>query len=208
MSSSVYSIVLQDEVVSAIDKLSFTEHTSRSNMINRILAQKVGLVTREGRIDDIFAILESFVSQHSQLASLGRGDAYFAARSAIQYKYNPSVRYIVELTDGEELCRLRVSLRTQNSVLIAHLNRFFSVWLSCESEYAVSQIEDGRFTRYLNCPKSISSAEQAGFAISEYISLFDKALKAYFDALPSTEFAALSTKQIYQIGANDIILQL
>ena len=38
MNKSVYSLVLADEVVEAIDRMAYSMNTSRSNLINQILA--------------------------------------------------------------------------------------------------------------------------------------------------------------------------
>ena len=44
MKKSVYSLVLMDDVVDAIDKLAYSMNTSRSNLINQILAEKVSYI--------------------------------------------------------------------------------------------------------------------------------------------------------------------
>ena len=41
MSKSVYSVVLMDDVVDAVDRLAYEAGTNRSNMINRSLAEYV-----------------------------------------------------------------------------------------------------------------------------------------------------------------------
>ena len=45
MANSVYSIVLNDAVVEAIDRLAYQNGTNRSSMINRILAERVSYTT-------------------------------------------------------------------------------------------------------------------------------------------------------------------
>ena len=57
MSKSVYSVVLMDDVVDAVDRLAYEAGTNRSNMINRILAEYVQLATPEQRMQDILVIL-------------------------------------------------------------------------------------------------------------------------------------------------------
>lgn len=54
LSKSVYSVVLMDDVVDAVDRLAYEAGTNRSNMINRILAEYVQLATPEQRMQDIF----------------------------------------------------------------------------------------------------------------------------------------------------------
>ena len=46
MNKSIYSLVLSDEVVDAVDALARTEGMSRSAMINRILAEGTELFAR------------------------------------------------------------------------------------------------------------------------------------------------------------------
>lgn len=45
VNKSVYSLVLADDVVEAIDRLAYSMNTSRSNLINQILAERVQLLT-------------------------------------------------------------------------------------------------------------------------------------------------------------------
>lgn len=47
VNKSVYSLVLADDVVEAIDRLAYSMNTSRSNLINQILAERVQLLTPE-----------------------------------------------------------------------------------------------------------------------------------------------------------------
>ena len=45
MNKRVYSIVLSDDVVAAVDRMAYSMNTSRSNLINQILAQHCSYVT-------------------------------------------------------------------------------------------------------------------------------------------------------------------
>ena len=67
MNKSVYSIVLSDDVVAEIDRLAYREGTSRSNMINQILAQYVSYTTPEKRLSDIFSKAVELVESMDQL---------------------------------------------------------------------------------------------------------------------------------------------
>ena len=96
MGKSVYSIVLMDEVVEAIDRLAYEAGTNRSNMINRILADYAQMATPEQRIRNIFSSIEDAISRQNALQlMLNTSDAMLSMRSAIRYKYNPSMRYVV-----------------------------------------------------------------------------------------------------------------
>ena len=56
MKKSVYSLVLMDDVVKAIDDMAYKLNTSRSNLINQILAEHVSFKTPESLIKDVFAV--------------------------------------------------------------------------------------------------------------------------------------------------------
>ncbi|MEG2166063.1 MAG: CopG family transcriptional regulator, partial [Ruthenibacterium sp.] len=97
MQKNVYSIVLMDDVVAAIDRLAYHAGTSRSNMINRILAEYSKMDTPEQRMQDIFAAVSTVIEQQNVLQPmLSASDVMLNLRSALQYKYNPSVRYVLE----------------------------------------------------------------------------------------------------------------
>ena len=108
MSKSVYSVVLIDDVVDAVDRLAYEAGTNRSNMINRILAEYVQLATPEQRMQDIFSsIMDAVSGQNALQLMLNASDAMLSMRSAIHYKYNPSMRYVVELYPHSRACAHR-----------------------------------------------------------------------------------------------------
>jgi len=58
MKKSVYSIVLMNDVVAAVDELASRQGTSRSNLINQILAQHVCCTTPEMHMQSVFAAMK------------------------------------------------------------------------------------------------------------------------------------------------------
>ena len=215
MRKSVYSLVLMDDVVEAVDRLAYQEGTSRSNMINRILAQYTRLATPEERIQDIFSAVNAVLDSQSALQPLlTAGDAVLALRSALQYKYNPSMRYTVELNRnlGEELGVLRVNLRTQSPALIRYLSQFFRLWRKLEAAYLPGpqrsyDIADGRLSRRLRTPCD-TTPEQAGEAIANYVRLFDACLKTYFERLSSPDAAVRAVENLYAQHLDTLTAQL
>ena len=156
MGKSVYSLVLMDDIVAAVDRLAYQEGTSRSNMVNRILAEYVQMDTPENRIRTIFDAVNAVLGTQSALQPMmATGDAVVAMRSALQYKYNPSVRYVVELyTAGAALGEMRAALRTQNPTLLLYLGQFYRLWDKLEDAYLPgprreSSVAGGRYTRRL-----------------------------------------------------------
>lgn len=63
MSKSVYSLVLSDEIVRAIDSLAYRMNTSRSALIDRILAEKLSMQTPEIRMRNIMENISSFLTK-------------------------------------------------------------------------------------------------------------------------------------------------
>ena len=64
MKRSTYSLILMDDVVAAIDRLAAQQGTSRSNLINQILAEHVSCVTPEQQMRQIFACLTQQMNSH------------------------------------------------------------------------------------------------------------------------------------------------
>ena len=169
MSKSVYSVVLMDDVVDAVDRLAYEAGTNRSNMINRILAEYVQLATPEQRMQDIFSsIMDAVSGQNALQLMLNASDAMLSMRSAIHYKYNPSMRYVVELYphSTEELGEVRAGLRTQNPSLLLYIGQFYKLWAGLERAYLEgpprrSEAQGGRYTRRLLLPRNIAARRLA-----------------------------------------------
>ena len=183
---SVYSLVLMDEVVEQVDRLAYRMHTNRSNMINQILAEYCSMLTPEKR-------MRSTLEQVMELLGAGgfqplaqTGPSMLTVRSALNFKYNPSVRYRVELfrTEQPEFGQLQVQLRTQNRELIYYLEQFERLWAGLEQQYLNAprhSVENGRFLRNLRYhPAFENQPQRMGEAIGRYVNAFDEALKLYF----------------------------
>ena len=64
---TLYSLMLNEEVVRAVDELAHRMGTNRSNLINQILADYVNYTTPERRINDIFSAMEQLISPSRDL---------------------------------------------------------------------------------------------------------------------------------------------
>ena len=212
MSKSVYSLVLNDEVINEIDRLAYVHSTNRSNMINQILAEYVSVETPEQKVHDIFDRMEALLlhSEASRNAFQLQGppsDTMFSLRSALAYKYNPRIRYRVELykhPEGETIGELKVWLRTQNSDLINAVNGFYKLWTALEREYFPDvevEIQDERYTRKLklreNPNKNINVNLTLGDVIASYINTFDIGLKTCFESNEQVEKITERLNDIY-----------
>jgi metal-responsive CopG/Arc/MetJ family transcriptional regulator len=67
MKKTLYSLMLDEEVVREVDALAHRLGTNRSNLINQILAEYVNYTTPERRINDIFTAMERLISPSREL---------------------------------------------------------------------------------------------------------------------------------------------
>ena len=201
MKKSVYSLVLSDDVIAAVDRAAYQNGLSRSAMINRILAQAVSYTTPEQRMGEIFSQVERLLNGEVFQSLTQPSDSMMSLRSALAYKYNPNVRYSVELyPDRPGEGELRVSLRSQSSALILYLGQFFRLWAKIEQAYvggADCVIQDGKYARRLKLPARLSDREQ-GAGLAGYIRAMEQGLRAFFHSLDDPRQAAASVEQAYQ----------
>ena len=187
--------MLSDDVMREIDALAHRMGTNRSNLVNMILAERVEMQTPEQQISDIFSEIERLLSASRELVPFFTPNAQrVAVRSSLEYKYRPTLRYEVELASGfvpgEPIGTLTASFRTQSQGLLELLGRFFRCLGRIEKRTlpigVAYSIENGRFTRELSYPvkrsgsggSSALDANEISRAITDYVSLIDKMLKA------------------------------
>lgn len=184
MAKSVYSLVLSDDVVNAIDRAAYRAGTSRSNMIDRILAEYAGLETPESRIRQMFGEIENLLTRSGSFQMMVQpSGSMMSLRSALNYKYNPTVRYSIErrITGEEEEMYLRIQLRTTNRTLIEYMDYFFRLWQELEGEdRKLWQIDSARYARKLPFPDQPSTIEAFGGRIAAYIQAVDGGLNSFF----------------------------
>lgn len=217
MSKSIYSLVLSDGVVDAVDALADSAGLSRSAMVNRILAERVAYTTPEMRLEEIIDALARSMGSAFMLSEKPGGGT-LSARTSLKYRYKPTVKYSVEIfsENGKRVGELRVSFRTQSTQLIDDLTGFFECWAALEQRYIADKlsedilytISDGHFTRTLNMPLGNVTDDELGIAVADYMAMFDGAMKAYFLNLPDVEKAALAAGEYYrgELEKLDIII--
>ena len=190
MKKTLYSLVLNDEVVREVDALAHRMGTNRSNLINQILAEYVNYTTPEQRINEVLSAIEQLMAPSRDLVPFFSPNSYsMSLKSSLEYKYRPTVKYEVELYRGagESIGELTVLFRTQSMALIQGMTDFFRLWKQIEDahlqpltgakiDYA---LYDGKFVRSITAPDKDCSTQELASALSDYITLFDKLLKGY-----------------------------
>ncbi len=210
MKKSVYSLVLSDGVIEIIDRMAYQNNTSRSSMINNILADAVQYTTPEKRIYDIFVAIRSNMDEDVFQVLTQPSDVMLLIRSVMKYKYKPVIRYSLELyhTFDKTIGKIKVSFRTQSETLKSDLTDFLRLWAQLENSSVIDSfpddityvIEDGRFTRTFRLPAELEhqSNREIANAISEYIKMFDEILKIYFANIGNRRIAEHLVKEKYQ----------
>lgn len=192
MNKSLYSLMLMDDVVAEIDKMALREGTSRSNLVNQILAEYVSMTTPEMRIDSIFRSMEKLMSQTEDLVPFFTPNQLsMSMKSSLEYKYRPTIKYVVQMyrVPDAAIGELNVNIRTQSEVLLTAMENFFRLWKRLEDAYVADsfepnalryEIRDSKLVRTIAIPKGANyTSEELGQAISAYVKLFDSLMKAY-----------------------------
>jgi hypothetical protein len=190
MKKTLYSLVLDDEVVREVDALAHRMGTNRSNLINQILAEYVHYTTPEQRINEVLSSIEQLLRPSRDLVPFFAPNSYsLSLKSSLEYKYRPTVKYEVELYRGTEdsIGELTVLFRTQSMELIQGMTAFFRLWKRIEDdnlkpltgEHIDYALYDGKFVRSICPPDRDCSTQELASALSDYITMFDKLMKGY-----------------------------
>lgn len=188
MKKSVYSLVLMDDVIEAIDKMAYSVGMSRSQLINEILAEKVALRTPQQRMQQLFEELSTYLMPHERFQIQNQAAEHmYSIKSALRYKYNPTIRYsfYINQSQGELVGQLRIVSRTQSPVLSGYLKTFFNFWSALEnSKHPVSwsQEEGVKWLRTLKL-EGFNTPQNAPYLasyLSDYIKMLDEGLRIFF----------------------------
>lgn len=191
MKKTLYSLILNDEVIREVDILAHSMSTNRSNLINQILAEYVSITTPEQRVNNIFTLMEELMAPSREFVPFfAPSGMTMSLKSSLEYKYRPTVKYEVELfrSSVNTLGELSVVFRTQSAALLEDLTAFFRLWKSIEDEYLNPRLEkpvdyalySGKLVRSIAAPIGRDcSVDEIAQALSDYIKLFDSQLKAY-----------------------------
>ncbi len=204
MKKSVYSLVLMNDVVKAVDEEAYRQGTSRSNLINQILAQHLSCTTPEMRMRNIFNSFSELLDSCFQIQP-HNSDSLITVRTALKYRYNPTVNYKVELLRSPDkyIGTLKVQIRTQSRSLIEMFSDFFKLWIRLEmscigekmpAEYS-AEIDESRFSRKLFNPHIEENA--LGEKIYSYINLLDNCIKYCFADKDKFQNQLENTKAYY-----------
>ena len=213
MKKSVYSLVLMDDVVKAIDQMAYEQNTSRSNLINQLLAEKVMLTTPEMRMKDIFdKMMDAMEDEKKFQVQLQPSDYCISIRSVLEYKYNPTIRYFIELyrTGDTAIGELKLTSRSQSSDLQSYLYKFFKYFSKLEQVYiakyypatSLPQFKNGGEGRFIRKLVLIDTGhalttDAIAIAMGDYVQVLDGLLGIYLTHLHDMEMGARKIEKEY-----------
>ncbi|HEY5557188.1 hypothetical protein [Acetobacterium sp.] len=208
MKKSVYSLMLFDEIVEKIDQIAYVNNTNRSQLINDILAEKIGLVTPEQKIQIILEQLDENFSDTLSVSQINKNSSIQFGKS-LKYKYRPKVRYSYEFTSNEKgkYAVLKISSRTKSEELIDHFDEFFNLITDIEKkqkDYAAdltNKQTSHKFIREFKEEGELSQdTEIVANNLTRYLKMIDKAMNVYFlniEGLNSSDLTDL-LEEIYR----------
>ena len=190
MKKTLYSLMLNEDVVREVDILAHRMGTNRSALINQILAEYVNYTTPERRINDILSAISELMAPSRELVPFfAPNSPSMSLKSSLEYKYRPTVKYEVELYKGhgDIIGQISVVFRTQSIQLISAMTDFFRLWKQIETAHLSPRVGakieyalyDGKFVRSIAAPDKDCTSDELASALSEYIKLFDRLMKAY-----------------------------
>lgn len=224
MERSVYSLVLMDDVVKAVDQMAYEQGTSRSNLINQLLAQEVMLVTPEMRMRDIFdKMIHAMEDDKKFQVNLQPSDYCISIRSVLEYKYNPTIRYFIELyrTVDTAIGELKITSRSQSSDLQGYLYEFFKFFTKMEQVYMTRYYPkrpipyftnegEGRFRRELVIVEEdcTLTTDAMALAMGDYVQMLDGLLGIYLTNLEDIDASATKIEAMYTkfLNSNPVLI--
>lgn len=213
MQKNMYSLILSEPVIERIDQIAYQKGISRSQLIDQLLAQEVGLHTPEQKMRMVIEQVANIIQDQTPLQVKVRSDMggmQFA--SYLRYKYNPGIRYHVEFQNqnGHLVGVLKVFSRSTSEDLLMHLSDFFRIFTVIDTarfqefyripvSIQLSQESSNKFARVLvSSQMSMDDADPQLVAeyLSNYIMMLDEALRCYFTNLGKSDVTQ-KVDQIY-----------
>lgn len=194
MSRSLYSLILSDTVVEAIDREAYAQQCNRSRLIERILAEYMGVETKEAQVREMMDEIASILSEQKHIQVLpNREIQSLVYQAPIRFKYNPTLRYRLEWqeTNGQHQAVLKIYSRTTSLTLADALELFFLHMNRWESEF--TPFMQGENHLYRNEGKGTIqfvkilyagslAYEEVSKMISRYLQVLNRAIEQYFSS--------------------------
>lgn len=190
--------MLFDEIVERVDDLAYARHTNRSQLINDILADYLGVETPEQKIQSVLVSVGDNLGDRPLVSQISQNNSIRFGKS-LKYKYRPKVRYVYEFKNNADgrYAVLKISSRTTNADLNEMFRDFFNHIGVIEIRH--HQIDRGsgdtdthhKFVRAFKHAGSVNRDEQ-GLTdfLTRYLRMIDSAMDTYFEDFGSADMDA------------------
>lgn len=188
MKKSVYSLMLFDEIVKDIDQIACQRDTNRSQLINDILADYLGRVTPEQKVERIITQLEKELGPTLSVSQFNKSSSIQFGKS-IAYKYRPKVKYSYAFagTGEKKYAVLKISSRTKSAALNRLFDEFFEKIEALEdrNQFHCGKCPDGqtshKFVREFRTVGSVTrDVNEVCRFLSSYLLMIDQAMNLFF----------------------------
>lgn len=195
MKKSVYSLMLFDEIVERIDRLAYHQDTNRSQLINDLLADHLGISTPEQQVQKVIDQLDSNLNELLPVSQMTKNSSIQFGKS-LKYKYRPKVLYSYEfVTDsGKKHAVLKVSSRTKSETLNRQFDDFFDKICRIEKqadflvEEDVAHNTNHKFVRNLRDVGMVDSdTHHLSDFLTDYLKTIDQAMNVFFESDEQSE---------------------
>ncbi|MDK2905800.1 MAG: hypothetical protein PWR12_1876 [Eubacteriaceae bacterium] len=206
MKKSVYSLMLFDEIVEKIDQMAYENNTNRSQLINDLLAERIGMVTPEQKIQQILEQLNQNFNQTLSVSQINKNSSIQFGKS-LKFKYRPKIRYSYEFLSNQEgkYAVLKISCRTKSEILNEHFESFFSLISDIENERRldddkwVENTTNHKFVRAFQEEGGLSKdVESVAGNLTAYLKMIDEAMNVYFSEIDEGKDLSEQMNAIYQ----------
>jgi len=208
MRKSLYSIMLANDIIDAIDKLANQSEVDPSYVLNQILAEYLSIKIPQMNMKEVFDLIELNMNKSSFFkVNASLNDSMIYVKSPIEHEYRPALKYSVEIFEDNDIKigKLKLIYRTYDMYALNRFNHFIDIWISLETHYIHKyfpknslqyEVDNGRFSRNLMIPKDIKPTTNKILSqgISDYIKELDKLLKLY---LSNIDFDAEEIEKKY-----------
>ncbi len=189
MKKSIYSLMLFDEIVEKIDQMAYVNYTNRSQLINEILAEHLGIVTPEQKIQTVLETLKDNFKDTLSISQVNKNSSIQFGKS-LKYKYRPKVKYSIEFVGvgGQKYAVLKISSRTKSVDLNRHFDNFFEIICELEAqhisegEFIYETSANHKFIREFREEGSVTQdPKQVVSLLTSYLKMIDSAIDVYFE---------------------------
>lgn len=214
MSKQIYSLVLSDQVIEKIDREALIKGSNRSQIINDLLCQNLGIWTPDLKMNRVMDLMTETLREIEtmQMVSASHGNT-IQLRTSVAYKYNPKLKYVVEMSGKAHptMAVLKIYSRTTSELFLQALVMFFGYLNDFEERIEASinlrevvskgyLFEEKRFVKEIQCDWVTKDVEAEAIAIylSNYIQFLDESIKMYFNAYGNWQFIDQQMNALYK----------